>query len=119
MTYAVESFTIDNVELVAEGLRFPEGPVAMADGSVLFGEIERQRIGRVRPRSEGGWSDVETVAEIAGAPNGLAIGPDGAIYVANNGGCFSFHDRGGLLFPGGPVPTTWRKGSIDRVDRDA
>ena len=29
-----------DIELVAEGLRFPEGPIAMADGSVILTEIE-------------------------------------------------------------------------------
>ena len=29
------------MELVTEGLRFPEGPVAMPDGSVVLVEIER------------------------------------------------------------------------------
>lgn len=28
------------LEIVAEGLRFPEGPVAMPDGSVILVEIE-------------------------------------------------------------------------------
>jgi hypothetical protein len=28
-----------DIRIVASGLRFPEGPVAMADGSVILGEI--------------------------------------------------------------------------------
>jgi gluconolactonase len=28
-----------DLDLVADGLRFPEGPVAMADGSVILTEI--------------------------------------------------------------------------------
>ena len=31
---------------IASGLRFPEGPVAMSDGSVVLVEIERHKIGR-------------------------------------------------------------------------
>ena len=114
--YAKTDFTITDVSLVAEGLRFPEGPIAMPDGSVVFGEIAGECISRVRPLPGGGWSAVEQVAAVPGGPNGLAVGPDGAFYVANNGGCFTFQTFNGLMYPGGPVPTSWRKGSIDRVD---
>jgi gluconolactonase len=67
--------------VVAEGLDFPEGPVAMADGSVLVVEIKGGRLIRVRPDGA-----KEVVAELGGGPNGAAIGPDGACYVCNNGG---------------------------------
>ena len=70
-----------DVEVVAEGLAFPEGPVAMADGSVLVGEIRAGRVTRC-----GADGTVSTVAEVGGGPNGLAIGPDAAVYVCNNGG---------------------------------
>ncbi|MDP3299590.1 MAG: hypothetical protein Q8M38_05760, partial [Phenylobacterium sp.] len=29
-----------DIELVCEGLEFPEGPIAMADGSVILTEIK-------------------------------------------------------------------------------
>jgi len=32
---------------VATGLRFPEGPVAMPDGSVILVEIERRTLSRI------------------------------------------------------------------------
>ena len=95
---------------LASGLRFPEGPVAMPDGSVLLVEIAAGRVVRVTP---GGT--VEVVAEPGGGPNGLAIGPDGAAYLCNNGGCFQFVELGGLLFPG-PLPDSWTGGSIQRID---
>ena len=63
---------MSDFEVVAEGLMFPEGPVAMADGSVLVVEIRRQTVSRVL---SGGR--IEVVAETGGGPNGLAIGPDG------------------------------------------
>jgi gluconolactonase len=69
------------VEIVAEGLAFPEGPVAMDDGSVLVAEIAGGRIARVDRDGA-----VEPVAVVRGGPNGCAIGPDGALYVCNNGG---------------------------------
>jgi gluconolactonase len=68
------------MEIVAEGLAFPEGPVVMADGSVIVVEIVSGRVTRC-------WNGrKELVCEIGGGPNGAAIGPDGALYVCNNGG---------------------------------
>lgn len=96
-------------EVVAEGLRFPEGPIAMADGSVLVVEIERQTLSRVLADGR-----IEVVAELGGGPNGAAIGPDGAAYVCNNGG-FEWADVGGLLIPG-HKPHDYVTGSIQRVD---
>jgi gluconolactonase len=95
---------------VAEGLRFPEGPVAMDDGSVLVVEIDRGTLSRVTP--DGG---IEVVADCGGGPNGAALGPDGRVWIANNGGCFRFLDLGGLLIPG-DVPDTYSGGSIQAVD---
>lgn len=68
------------VEIIAEGLAFPEGPVAMADGSVIVVELAAGRVTRCWNGSR------ETVAAMGGGPNGAAIGPDGALYVCNSGG---------------------------------
>lgn len=97
-------------DTVATGLRFPEGPVPLADGSVLVTEIARGTLSRVGPDGT-----VDVVADCGGGPNGAAIGPDGEVWITNNGGCFEFHDLGGFLVPGG-VPDTWSGGSIQRVD---
>lgn len=70
---------------LASGLRFPEGPIAMPDGSVLLVEIEGQSLTRVT--AAGG---VERIAKLAGGPNGAAIGPGGKVYICNNGG-FNWH----------------------------
>ena len=102
------------VRELASGLRFPEGPVAMRDGSVIVCEIAAGRIVRVQP--DGG---VDKVAETGGGPNGAAIGPDGALYVCNNGGVFAWEERMGLTVPGGPPPPEWTGGSIQRVDLDS
>lgn len=99
-----------DLELVADGLEFPEGPVAMADGSVLLVEIKRQTLTRV---DASGHRSI--VAEVPGGPNGAAIGPDGAVYVCNNGGSIHFVEKNGLTFPG-PTPPAHRHGSIQRVD---
>src|SRR5262249_62431551 len=65
----------------AAGLRFPEGPVAMPDGSVILVEIERQTLSRVTPDGK-----THVIAALGGGPNGAAMGPGGKIYVTNNGG---------------------------------
>ena len=96
---------------VATGLHFPEGPVAMADGSVILTEMFGKRITRVKADST-----KETIATVNGGPNGLALGPDGALYVCNNGGNFEEIDLGGLVVPGGFPEDTYVGGSIQRVD---
>ena len=53
--------------LLAEGLQFPEGPIAQADGSVLLVEIARGTLSRVAD------GKVEVVAELGGGPNGAAM----------------------------------------------
>src|SRR5262245_20854206 len=78
---------------IASGLRFPEGPVAMPDGSVILVEIERGRLTRVAPDGK-----IHAIAALGGGPNGAALGPGGKIYVTNNGG-LKFVERPGKLFP--------------------
>ncbi len=99
-----------DLTLVAEGLKFPEGPVAVSDGSVLIVEMQARRVTRVKPDGR-----LEVVAETGGGPNGLAIGPDGALYLANNGGAFQFSTHNGLNIPGS-APPEHRHGSIQRID---
>lgn len=96
-------------ETVATGLGFPEGPVALPDGSVLVVEIEPGRLTRVLPDGT-----KKLVAHTGGGPNGAAVGPDGAIYICNNGG-FDWHREPGILRPGGQ-PKDYKGGSIQRVD---
>jgi gluconolactonase len=96
---------------VANGLRFPEGPVAMPDGSVILVEMFGERLTRVLPDGS-----TEIVAEIPGAPNGAALGPDGAMYVCNNGGAFQPVEFGDLLLPGPFDPAGYSGGRVQRVD---
>ena len=72
---------LQEVEVLAEGLAFPEGPVAMADGSVVVVEVVGGKLIRV-----GSDRQVSVLADIGGGPNGAALGPDGAFYLCNNGG---------------------------------
>ena len=96
---------------ITTGLRFPEGPIAMPDGSVVLVEMFGPAITRVKPDGT-----KEVIAEVPGGPNGIAIGPDGAIYVCNNGGAFTPVDLGGLMLPGPFDPTRYIGGRIQRVD---
>ena len=67
-------------DVIATGLQFPEGPV-WRDDALFFTEIERGVVSR--------WTvdgAVGSVATTGGGPNGAACGPDGALYVTQNGG---------------------------------
>jgi gluconolactonase len=96
--------------ILAQGLKFPEAPVCMNDGSVLFVQIEAKQVSRLTPDGK-----VSLVKQMEGGPNGLAIGPDQALYIANDGGRFSFAQRGEYNFPGA-APAEHVGGSIQRLD---
>jgi sugar lactone lactonase YvrE len=98
------------LNILATGLKFPEGPVAHGDGSVSFVEIQRGTISRVTPDGA-----VEVVATPGGGPNGLATGPDGAFYLCNNGG-FLFQDLGGFNHTRRGLPPDYTNGRIERID---
>jgi gluconolactonase len=102
------------MDVMASGLEFPEGPVAMSDGSVVLVEIQRGTITRVSTDGS-----VEAVVEPGGGPNGAAFGPGGKLYVTNNGGSFSWGDLQGLTAPG-PFPRdTYEGGRVERIDLDS
>ena len=96
---------------VTSGLRFPEGPIAMKDGSVVAVEIQSGTLARVAPDGT-----ITEAAKTGGGPNGAAIGPDGKVYVCNNGG-FEWAEFDGMAVPGAE-PANYIGGRIQRVDLD-
>lgn len=101
---------MSNQKIIATGLMFPEGPIACDDGSVLLVEIQRKTITRVHPDGR-----VEIAAQLDGGPNGIAVGPDGDIFVANNGG-FLFQTVNGLNRTRPGVPEGYAGGYIERIN---
>ncbi|HCG02094.1 MAG TPA: gluconolaconase [Chloroflexi bacterium] len=98
------------MRVMATDLKFPEGPVAQPDGSVLLVEIGRGTLTRVTNSGE-----VEVVAQCGGGPTGAAMGPDGHVYICNNGGAFEWHGLEKFRIGSG-IPAGWTGGSIQRVD---
>ena len=98
---------MDEVRILASGLGFPEGPVAMPDGSVILTDIRNGRCPRVAPDGT-----VSVFSTTGGGPNGLAVGPDGALYLCNNGGSRYVE---GKSMGQGPHPD-YKHGSIQRLD---
>lgn len=103
--------TAVDLELIADGLAFPEGPVAQSDGSILVVEVAGGRVTRIDP----GSGSTTVVAEPGGGPNGLAVGPEGNLLLCNNGG-FATRRKGEFDFPEPFPPTTYRGGSLQRID---
>lgn len=95
-----------DVTILATGLGFPEGPVVMPDGSVIVTEIRNGRCTRIVPDGT-----TSLFSNCGGGPNGLALGPDGDLYLCNNGGSRYVDGHSMGL---GPHPD-YRFGYIDRI----
>ncbi len=96
-----------DITTLASGLGFPEGPVALADGSIIFVELNGGRVSRVD--ASGQYS---VLGPTGGGPNGLARGPDDMLYLCDNGG--SHYEPG--HFAGQGPSKDYEGGSIQRVD---
>ena len=81
--------------------------MAMPDGSVILTDIRNGRCPRVTPDGK-----VSVFSTTGGGPNGLAVGPDGALYLCNNGGSRYVE---GKSMGQGPHPD-YKHGSIQRLD---
>jgi gluconolactonase len=73
--------TFRDPEVLLGGITNAEGPVVLPDGRVVFTDTYR---GLINVWSEDGREGI--YAKVGGYPNGLTLGRDGLIYVANNGG---------------------------------
>jgi gluconolactonase len=115
---ARQSFKTSDFRVVASGLNSPEGPFYRpSDGCVLVGEIGAGQLTRVHPDT--GAKDV--VAKLGGGPNGTAVGPDGAVYICNDGGFFMIdvpQKDGGVVHGAVSQPPDYVGGSIQRVAAD-
>ncbi|MGH3136320.1 MAG: SMP-30/gluconolactonase/LRE family protein [Gaiellaceae bacterium] len=87
-----------SVRVLASGLGFLEAPVVLEDDRVAFCDGTR---GLVLALADGA---VTEIADVGGHPNGLALGSDGALYLAQFG-----------TWPQDPVPVA---PSLVRIERD-
>jgi gluconolactonase len=71
------------IEVLADGLGFTEGPALLPDGRIAVTSISRGCVYIVDSKG----APVEKIVTGGGA-NGLAVAPDGTLYVAQNGGIF-------------------------------
>jgi len=95
--------------VLAEDLAFPEGPMLLPDGSVVVTEIAAGCLTLVSPTGAR-----RTLATTGGGPNGAALGPDGAIYVCNNGGSEFLREPGHIRVLG--QGADYSGGRIERVE---
>lgn len=68
-------------ELLAEGFVFTEGPLELADGSLIFEDLKSDRTWK--------WSEVhglELLREHTNAANGQTFGPDGRVWICEQNG---------------------------------
>src|SRR3954451_22598945 len=99
--------------VLTDGLELPGGRLGLPDGSMAVCEIKAKRVTGVD--ADG---NKETIAEPGGGPNGAQLGPDGKLYVCNNGGAFECVDRGGITITPQP-PANHEGGRIERIDLES
>lgn len=98
-------------EVLATSLEFPEGPVVLHDGGIAVVEV---RGGVITAIGDTGAKGV--MATPGGGPNGLAYGPDGLLYLCNNGG-LGWDFDGPLPWPRGQA-LDYEVGRIERIEAD-
>lgn len=83
------------VDLLADGLAFPEGPVVLPDGSIAVVQMAADLVTVIC--ADGRRRDLDC----PGGPNGMALEPDGDhVIVCLNGGLSFTRDAFGRLMPG-------------------
>jgi gluconolactonase len=71
----------DSLEPLAQGFQFTEGPLELADGSLLFEDIKAERTHRLTADGH-----VHILRENTRGANGQTFGPDGLIYFCEQNG---------------------------------
>jgi gluconolactonase len=99
--------TAGGERVFCDGLRFPEGPSFDARGNLYVAEIAASCVTVIDQQGR-----KEVFAQLGGGPNGTAFGPDGWLYVMNNGGLTFANGR-----PSG-IALTNEGGRIDRIAPD-
>src|SRR5262245_36225177 len=103
---------MNSLRVIADDLAFPEGPLELPGGDLAVAEIRAGTLTRIAPD---GTKSV--IAKTGGGPNGAALGPDGAVYITQNGG-FEWNsvELGGrtMILPG-EQPHDYIGGQIQRV----
>ena len=115
------SFRTSEFRVVVDGLGYPEGPIAMPDGSVVLTEVSAQTLTWITPDGRR-----EVLASMGGSPNAVAAGPGGRLYICNSGGFQYVHlnVQGAPVAPGTPdaicltldQPADYTSGSIQWFD---
>src|SRR5947209_4596260 len=71
-----------DLEWLAQGLQFIEGPLELGDGSLLFQDIKAERTYLL----PAGTKEAHILRDQTGAANGQTFGPDGWIYFCEQNG---------------------------------
>ena len=105
------------IEIISSTLEYPEGPIHCSDGSIILVEIKGEKLTKVSPDGT-----TTTLAQLPGGPNGAAVGPDGCIYICNDGG-FEWApipdvNKGKIIWVGGNQPegAAYKGGSLQKVN---
>jgi gluconolactonase len=113
MTEAYEaSISSRNIQTIATGVGFAEGPVITPEGEVFVTSIDHGRVYRITD------AGAETFAELGGGANGATLGEDGTLYVAQNGGRWSHQGPAWGLDSVGGVQAVQLDGSVQWVTQD-
>jgi gluconolactonase len=102
------------LDVLASGIGYPEGPVITGDGTAYLVDVDAGRVVSVAA------GQTAVVAVPAGGPNGMALETATTAIVANNGG-FVWTESGGVRVPIDLVthtnePPGFTGGWIERVD---